>query len=252
MFGYAVRNDWLARNPCRNVNLPPVEETRRFDLTPEDVADIAAHVSDEYRPMIWIGATLGLRWSEVAALRVGRLDLDAGRLAVAEALVRGTAGRNVFGPPKSKAGKRTMFMPKVVVAMLSADLGSVHRRRPDSSSSPTRRCAAALLELAPPGLAPGRRSRRLCRRRLPRPAPAERHHTRRRGHRREDGADPARPCRPQDDAGRLRLGPGVNRPGRSGRIGERFFGKKARKASGTKSPRHFRANPSEGSGAPES
>ncbi len=25
MFGYAVRNDWLARNPCRNVNLPPVE-----------------------------------------------------------------------------------------------------------------------------------------------------------------------------------------------------------------------------------
>ena len=45
MFGYAVRNDWLARNPCRNVNLPPVEGTRRFDLTPEDVAGIAAHVS---------------------------------------------------------------------------------------------------------------------------------------------------------------------------------------------------------------
>jgi integrase len=75
----------LARNPCRNVNLPPVEGTRRFDLTPEDAAGIATHVSEEYRPMIWIGAALGLRWSEVAALRVGRLDLDAGRLAVAEA-----------------------------------------------------------------------------------------------------------------------------------------------------------------------
>lgn len=58
----------------------------------------------------------------MAALRVGRLDLDAGRLAVAEALVRGTGGRNVFGPPKSKAGKRTMFMPKVIVTMLSAHL----------------------------------------------------------------------------------------------------------------------------------
>ena len=26
MFGYAVRNDWLTRNPCRNINLPPVDE----------------------------------------------------------------------------------------------------------------------------------------------------------------------------------------------------------------------------------
>ena len=81
MFGYAVRNDWLARNPCRNVNLPRVEGTRRFDLTTEDVAAIAA-----------------------------------------EALVRGTGGRNVFGPPKSKAGSRTMFMPEVIVDMLSAHL----------------------------------------------------------------------------------------------------------------------------------
>ena len=35
-------------------------------------------------------------------------------------------------------------------------------------------------------------------------------------------------------------------------IGERFFGKKAKRAAGTKSPRHFRANPSEGSDASES
>jgi hypothetical protein len=35
-------------------------------------------------------------------------------------------------------------------------------------------------------------------------------------------------------------------------IGARFFGERSKRASGTKSPRHFRANPSEGSGAPES
>jgi integrase len=122
MFGYAVRNDWLTRNPCRNINLPPVDGTRRFDLTPEDVATIAGHVPEEYRPMLWLGAVLGLRWSEVAGLRVGRLDLDAGRISVAEALVRGTGGRNVFGPPKSKLGARTMFMPQTIVDMLSAHL----------------------------------------------------------------------------------------------------------------------------------
>ena len=40
----------------------------------------------------------------------------------AEALVRGTGGRNVFGPPKSKAGQRTMFMPHAIGVMLSAHL----------------------------------------------------------------------------------------------------------------------------------
>ena len=232
MFGYAVRNDWLARNPCRNVNLPPVEGTRRFDLTPEDVAAIAAHVSEEYRPMIWIGAALGLRWSEVAALRVGRLDLDAGRLAVAEALVRGTGGRNVFGPPKSKAGQRTMFMPKVIVAMLSAHLeraGFTRRRHRRARLHRRGGWAAALLELAPSGLAPGRLCRRLCRRRLPRPAPAERHHARRRRDRREDGADPTRPRRPEDDTGRLRLRSGVNRSGRSGRHWRALLRRKGQK-----------------------
>lgn len=122
MFGYAVRNDWLARNPCRNVKLPLVDGTRRHDLTPEDVVRIASHVGVEYRPMIWIGATLGLRWSEVAGLRVGRLDLVGGKLSVVEAIVRGIGGRNVFGPPKSRAGKRTMFMPAAIVTMLSAHL----------------------------------------------------------------------------------------------------------------------------------
>jgi integrase len=122
MFGYAVRNDWLARTPCRNVKLPAVEGTRRYDLTPEDAARIASHVDVEYRPMVWIGATLGLRWSEVAALRVGRLDLETGRLSVAEAIVRGVGGRNVFGPPKSRAGNRTMFMPQAIIDMLTGHL----------------------------------------------------------------------------------------------------------------------------------
>src|ERR1700722_14955272 len=84
MFGYAVRNDRLARNPCRNVKLPAVDTTRRFELTAADVAGIADAVPPEYRPMIWIGAVLGLRWSEVAALRVGRLRFAESRLTVAE------------------------------------------------------------------------------------------------------------------------------------------------------------------------
>jgi integrase len=122
MFGYAVRNDWLGRNPCRNIKLPAVDGTRRYDLTPEDVVRIAGHMPPEYVPMIWLGAALGLRWSEVAGLRVGRLDLAAGRITVAEGLTRGIGGRNVFGPPKSRAGRRTMSVPHTITDMLAAHL----------------------------------------------------------------------------------------------------------------------------------
>ena len=255
MFGYAVRNDWLARNPCRNVNLPPVEGTRRFDLTPEDVAGIAAHVSEEYRPMIWIGAALGLRWSEVAALRVGRLDLDAGRLAVAEALVRGTGGRNVFGPPKSKAGQRTMFMPKVIVAMLSA-----HLERAGFTDDDTDELVFTDEEGGPLRYSNWRRRVWLPAASAAGCAGAGFHDLRRlnattlvvegidvkTAQTRLGHADP-----------RTTLAVYASAPASIDRaaadvIGERFFGEKAKRASGTKSPRHFRANPSEGSGAPES
>jgi site-specific recombinase XerD len=47
MFGHAVRNDWLARNPCRNVKLPTIESTRRYELTPDDASRIADEVPIE-------------------------------------------------------------------------------------------------------------------------------------------------------------------------------------------------------------
>jgi len=210
MFGFAVRNDWLARNPCRNIKLPLVEGTRRHDLTPEDVARIASHIAVEYQPMVWIGATLGLRWSEVAGLRVSRLDLVGGKLSVVETIVRGIGGRNVFGPPKSKAGKRTMFMPAAIVTMLA-----------------------------------GRQSSRLRGRRLPRPAPVECDHARGRGDRRENGPGPSGPRRPENDAGYLRVRPGCGGPSGGGRHRRTILRPKRleiRSGSvGTKSPRHLRA-----------
>jgi hypothetical protein len=49
------------------------------------------------------------------------LDLPA-VVPVAEDLTGGIGGRNVFGPPKSRAGHRTMSVPKTIVVMLGAHL----------------------------------------------------------------------------------------------------------------------------------
>jgi integrase len=124
VFAFAVANDWLGRSPCRNVHLPALDRSKRHDLKPEDVDRIAAHVIERYRPMVWLGAVLGLRWSEVVGLRVGRIDLLGRTITVAESVTRGFGGRLVSGPPKSNAGLRTVSLPASLVEMLARHLAS--------------------------------------------------------------------------------------------------------------------------------
>lgn len=124
IFSYAVANDWLARSPCRNIRLPALEPSKRFDLRPEDLGKITAAVPIHFRPMVWLGGVVGLRWSEVIGLKVGHLDLDHGTLTVAESITRGLGGQLVTGPPKSSAGNRTVTLPSSVIVLLQAHLAS--------------------------------------------------------------------------------------------------------------------------------
>jgi hypothetical protein len=64
----------------------------------------------KYEAMVWLGAVLGLRWGEVAGLRVGRLDVLRATLDVAEQITRGRKGRVLTDAPKSRrAGVRSPF-----------------------------------------------------------------------------------------------------------------------------------------------
>ena len=122
MFAYAATAEWIGRSPCRNIKLPSATAPRRRALGPEEVARLAEAVPDAYRPMVWLGAVLGLRWSEVAGLRVGRLDLLRGTVTVAETVTRDACGRPVLGPPKSTAGARTLSIPRSLGDVLSRHL----------------------------------------------------------------------------------------------------------------------------------
>ena len=119
VFGYAVAADWLARSPCRNINLPSVNSTRRRRLNPEQVAALAEAMDPRYRPMVWLGAVLGWRWEEAAGLRVGALDLLRGTVTVTETNIRDAKGRPVSGQPKSKASGRTISLPSVLGELLA-------------------------------------------------------------------------------------------------------------------------------------
>ena len=122
-FAHAVAIDVLSRTPCRGIKLPRVDVKARRTPTPAEVMELADSVPDLYRPMIYLAAILGLRFSEIAGLRVGRLNLLARKsLIVEETVTRDGNGRPVFGPPKSFASRRTLPIPPPLAEMLTAHL----------------------------------------------------------------------------------------------------------------------------------
>lgn len=134
VFTYAVSAGVVAQSPCRNVKLPRVEPGHRHALTPQEVADLARAVGDRYSAAVYVAAVIGLRWSEIAGLKVGALDLDAGTLSVREVLVRTAHNAKVTGPPKSDAGRRTVSLPPALVAMLRAHLERLGLSAKDSDA----------------------------------------------------------------------------------------------------------------------
>jgi len=72
--------------------------------------------------MAYLAATTGLRWGEVAGLRVRSLDLRGRCISVGQQITRGVRGRVIVGPPKSAASRRTLAIAAWVADDLSAHL----------------------------------------------------------------------------------------------------------------------------------
>jgi integrase len=123
-FGYAVAADWLGRTPCRDINLPARRRTARPTITPDDVIALADAMRPEYAPMVWVGIVTGLRWGEVAGLRVGHLDLLRRAITVAEQVARGPGGITIIDAPKSEAGNRVLTIPTQLADLLAAHIAS--------------------------------------------------------------------------------------------------------------------------------
>jgi integrase len=85
-----------------------------------------------------VGAYGGLRIGELAGLRRSRVDLLSGTVTVAEIVVE-VRGVLHIGPPKTRASRRTVGLPRFVVEELAAHLVERGDRR--ASCSPRRRMA---------------------------------------------------------------------------------------------------------------
>jgi integrase len=72
---------------------------------------------------MFMGAYGGLRIGELAGLRSSRVDLPAGAVTVAETLTEGK-GKLIAGPPRTRAGRRTVGLPPFIVRELEAHLAA--------------------------------------------------------------------------------------------------------------------------------
>ncbi len=116
MLELAVRDGRLARNPADGIRLPRISKSKKRFLTHAEVATLA-DAAGTYRLAILVLAYCGLRWGELAALRVRRVDLMRRRLEVAEAVTE-VRGRLVWGVPKSHQ-QRSVPVPRALVDELA-------------------------------------------------------------------------------------------------------------------------------------
>lgn len=117
----AVDGGLLAKNPCSNVKLRRVEREEMRFLTAAQVSGLADAIHPRYRALVLVAAYGGLRMGELSGLKRTRVDILRSRVEIAEVCVE-VKGELTWGPPKTRAGRRSMTLPKSVSRELSDHL----------------------------------------------------------------------------------------------------------------------------------
>ncbi|WP_312854157.1 tyrosine-type recombinase/integrase [Tsukamurella spumae] len=111
----AVEDKRIAQNPAAGVRLPKRDHPDRGYLTHLQLRELAAQCEDDELVVLTLGYT-GLRWSEMAALRVQDIDFTRRRINVSRAVVE--ASKLVWKTPKSTE-RRSVPFPSALAASLA-------------------------------------------------------------------------------------------------------------------------------------
>jgi len=124
VFEEAVESGLIPVSPCRRVPLPTDERVEPVLLTPAHVDAIADAIAPRYRALVLAAAYSGLRWGELAGLRVARVDFLRRRIDVAEVLVEVDGAEVGFGPPKTGKSRGLVGFPAFLADVLSAHIAT--------------------------------------------------------------------------------------------------------------------------------
>ena len=115
----ARRDGLITQNPCDGTRLPRKDRKRpAVFLTREEFDALRDSAGEWWRPMMtWMVAT-GMRFGEVTALEYGDINRDAGTVQISRAYKYTANGGARLGPPKSRAGRRTINVPASVLELI--------------------------------------------------------------------------------------------------------------------------------------
>jgi integrase len=114
----AVANDMLVKNVATAKPAPKVVDDEMVIV--RDVPDLVEKLKTNARLHVlgMVALFSGMRLGEILALRWGRVDLDRNVIQVREAVEHTKAHGLRFKPPKSKAGRRDITMPDLLIETL--------------------------------------------------------------------------------------------------------------------------------------
>jgi integrase len=124
LFEWMVTSEILERNPCRKIRVPVTESKPRRPLAPAEVPLLLeAMKHSRWQNSVRFLLLTGLRRGELLALKWS--DIEDGWLVIRRTL----ATDGTEGPPKSKAGNRSIRIGNAVQAILDAQRDMLHIER---------------------------------------------------------------------------------------------------------------------------
>jgi integrase len=132
-------------------------------LSLQQVFTLADVIHPRYRALILLAVFGCLRWGELAALRRMDIDLATRTVRIERTLTELRGNGQVFGPPKTDAGHRTVAFPDFIVSDLTSHLAQFTAPEADalvSQARPAPRCGPATSVVVPgrrPSKLPGSR-----------------------------------------------------------------------------------------------
>lgn len=121
VLGAAAQNRLLPANPATGTKMPAKQHREMRFLTPPEIQRLLAACSGEYaqwRPLVMLLVTTGLRFSEALALRVSRVDLFTRQLTVLQSAYNAGKGQYVYTEPKTAQSRRTVrFTPELALEL---------------------------------------------------------------------------------------------------------------------------------------
>ncbi|MDI5979600.1 tyrosine-type recombinase/integrase [Amycolatopsis magusensis] len=122
----------IQKNPCRVRGADRENPEERPVLSVAQVFDLASRMPERFRALVLLAAFGSLRWGEVSALRRCDVAEDASWVRVSRALVEVPGRGLIVGPPKSRAGVRTVIIPAAVRPKLVKHLETFVKGAPEA------------------------------------------------------------------------------------------------------------------------